>query len=178
MKQILVAGFGGQGILFAGKFLAYTGMLQGLEVSWLPSYGPEMRGGTANCSIIISDEKIGSPIVGKPNILVCMNLPSLDKFEQAMTKDGLLFIDSSLIERKTVRTDVTTHYIPATQLAYDNHMDGLANMVMIGKIIKEAAVCDQATIIEAMKKNVPERKKDLFDKNLKAIDIGYNYKGE
>lgn len=178
MKQILLAGFGGQGILFAGKFLAYTGMIQGMEVSWLPSYGPEMRGGTANCSVVISDEQIGSPIVSNPDILICMNLPSLDKFEATIAERGLLFIDSSLIERKTARTDVNAHYIPATQLAYDNDMQGLANMIVLGKVIKEAGICGPEVVNEAMKKTVPERKKALFDKNLEAINLGFNYRGE
>jgi 2-oxoglutarate ferredoxin oxidoreductase subunit gamma len=178
MKQILMAGFGGQGILFAGKFLAYTGMIQGMEVSWLPSYGPEMRGGTAHCGIVISSGQIGSPIVSKPDILICMNLPSLDKFEPAAAERGMLFIDSSLIGRKAARSDVAAYYIPATQLAYDNEMHGLANMIMVGKVIRETGICGQDIVAEAMKKTVPERKKALFDKNLEAINLGFNYKGE
>jgi 2-oxoglutarate ferredoxin oxidoreductase subunit gamma len=175
MKQILLAGFGGQGILFAGKFLAYTGIMNGMEVSWLPSYGPEMRGGTASCSVILSEEPIGSPIVLKPDVLIAMNLPSLDKFESTVVPGGSLFIDSSLIERKSTRDDADVFYIPSTKLASDNEMDGLANMIMIGKVIKEAIKCDQSVILEAMKKTVPERKKALFDKNMSAVALGYEF---
>ena len=109
-KEILIAGFGGQGILFSGKFLAYEGLIDGKEVSWLPSYGPEMRGGTANCSIIISDNAVGSPIVSKPDILIAMNLPSLDKYENETKVGGQIFVDSSLIDRKVERADVETYY--------------------------------------------------------------------
>ena len=104
-NQILIAGFGGQGILFAGKFLAYEGLLEDKEVSWLPSYGPEMRGGTANCSVILSDTKVGSPIVSEPDILIAMNLPSLDKYENDTVAGGKIFVDSSLISKKVARTD-------------------------------------------------------------------------
>ena len=113
-KQYLFAGFGGQGILFSGKFLAYKGLTEGKQVSWLPSYGPEMRGGTASCGVILSDTPVGSPIVSKPDVLIAMNLPSLDKYEDDVVPGGVIFVDSSLIERKVKRTDVTVHYIPAT----------------------------------------------------------------
>ena len=106
-KQMLLSGFGGQGILFAGKFLAYKGLTDGKQVSWLPSYGPEMRGGTASCSVIISDDAVGSPIISNPDILVAMNLPSLDKFENTVVSGGIILADSTLIERKVLRDDVT-----------------------------------------------------------------------
>ena len=111
--QYLFAGFGGQGILFSGKFLAYKGLTEGNQVSWLPSYGPEMRGGTASCGVILSDSPVGSPIVSKPDVLVAMNLPSLDKYEETVVSGGTIFVDSTLIERKVNRTDVNVHYIPA-----------------------------------------------------------------
>ena len=117
--NLLFAGFGGQGILFSGKFLAYKGLIEDRQVSWLPSYGPEMRGGTANCSVILSDEPVGSPIVGNPDVLIAMNLPSLDKYEDAVVPGGKIFVDSTLIGRQVRRTDVTTYYIPATQMASD-----------------------------------------------------------
>ena len=116
-NRILIAGFGGQGVLFAGKFLAYKGLCEGRQLSWLPSYGPEMRGGTANCNVVLSDEPIGSPIVTSPDILIAMNLPSLDKFEDAVVPGGAIFVDSTLIERKVKRDDVRVFYIPATQMA-------------------------------------------------------------
>lgn len=175
--KILIAGFGGQGILFAGKFVVYTGMLQDLQVSWLPSYGPEMRGGTANCGVIISDKPVGSPIVSVPNLLVVMNLPSMDKFEHTTAPGGSVFVDSTLISREAVRTDVENYYIPATAIAEENGLKGLANMVMMGYVISKTGICDQIIIQQAMKKTVSERKADLFQSNLKAIELGYNYIG-
>ena len=175
MLRILLAGFGGQGILFAGKFLAYLGLYKGKEVSWLPSYGPEMRGGTANCSVILAEESIGSPIVSTPDILICMNLPSMDKFEPDMEKDGVLFYDSSLINRKPKRADITTHGIAATQLASDNEMPTLANVIMLGKTVKETGLCDLETAREVMQKIVPEKKQKLLQANLKALEIGYTH---
>lgn len=172
-SQILITGFGGQGVLFAGKFLAYNGLMNGKQVSWLPSYGPEMRGGTANCSVIISDEAVGSPIVSKPDILVCMNLPSLDKFEKAAAVGAKIFVDSTLIERKVLRTDVETFYIPATRLATGAGMPTLANMIITGKILKETGF-DTQSIKEALKKVVSAKHPELYDKNLNAINIGYN----
>ena len=173
--EILFAGFGGQGILFAGKVLVYAGMLEGRQVSWLPSYGPEMRGGTANCSVIISDDPIGSPIINDPAILVAMNLPSLNKFEDLIQKDGYAFIDSTLITRKVERSDVKTFYIPATQMAQDNGMKGLANMIMLGKVIRELGVMDMESIKKGLQKVIPERKKDMLEVNLKAIQMGYDF---
>lgn len=173
-KEIVIAGFGGQGILFSGKVLAYAGMIDGHNVSWLPSYGPEMRGGTANCSVIISDGQIGSPIVNEPEILIAMNLPSLDRFEAAAVPNGLVFIDSSLIGRKTERTDVTAFYIPATRLAGENNLGGLANIIMLGKAVREAGITSIETIKKAFEKAIPERKKDLLSKNIEALEIGYN----
>ncbi|MDR1117636.1 MAG: 2-oxoacid:acceptor oxidoreductase family protein [Oscillospiraceae bacterium] len=174
-KQILIAGFGGQGILFAGKFLAYEGLIEGKQVSWLPSYGPEMRGGTANCSIIISEGQIGSPIITSPDILIALNLPSLDKFENEVIPGGQIIVDSSLIERKCVRDDVKVSYIPATKLAADENLSGLANMIIIGKLIRETGVIPYENVPAAMEKVVPPAKKNLFDLNLKAIELGYNY---
>ena len=135
--QILIAGFGGQGVLFAGKFLAYKGMVQGKQLSWLPSYGPEMRGGTANCSVILSDTPVGSPIITNPDVLVAMNLPSLQKFVDTVVPGGKIFIDSTLIDAKVERADVEVFYIPATQLAKDAGFATLSNMVLTGKVMKE-----------------------------------------
>ena len=149
--EFLIAGFGGQGLLFAGKFLVNKGMMEGKEVSWLPSYGPEMRGGTANCSVIISDEPVGSPIVSKPNVLMVMNLPSLDKYEKDVPAGGKIFVDSSLIERKVERTDVDVYYVPATQLASDNGLSGLANMILTGKLLKELGQFDEEAVETALK---------------------------
>ena len=170
--QILIAGFGGQGVLFAGKFLAYKGLVEEKQVSWLPSYGPEMRGGTASCSVIISDTPVGSPIVSKPDVLVAMNLPSLDKYEDSVAPGGVIFVDSTLIERKVRRSDVTVHYIPATGLANENGMPTLANMIIVGKILGEMNEFKKEGIDAALSKVISARHADMLDFNLKALTIG------
>ncbi len=176
-KKILIAGFGGQGILFSGKFLAYAGLIEGKEVSWLPSYGPEMRGGTANCSIIISDTKVGSPIVDKPDILIAMNAPSLDKYVNDVVSGGEIYVDSALIEKKVERTDVKTYYIPATAIADAEGLKGLANMIIAGMVCEKSKIIEKETIEKAMQKVVSAKKKELFDLNMKAMEIGANYEG-
>ncbi len=173
--QILIAGFGGQGVLFAGKFIAYKGLLEQKEVSWLPSYGPEMRGGTANCSIILSDDPVGSPIVSTPDVLIAMNLPSLDKYEEATVKGGKIFVDSTLIGRKVERSDVEAFYIPATKMAADAGIPTLANMIMMGKMIKETGLVNFDDITEALKKVVSAKRANLMELNIKALEMGYNY---
>ena len=174
-KQILIAGFGGQGILFSGKFLAYEGLIDGKEVSWLPSYGPEMRGGTANCSIILSDSKIGSPIVDKPDILIAMNGPSFDKYISGVNPGGQIFVDSSLISKKTDRSDIEAYYIPATKIASDEGLTGLANMIMLGIMMKHSDIIPYENIEKTLQKVVPAKKQNLLDSNRKAIQIGYDY---
>jgi len=175
-KSFLFSGFGGQGILFMGKFISYYGMLGGHEVSWIPSYGAEMRGGTASCGVRVSRGPIGSPAVVHPDILVCMNLPSLDKFEMTAKPGGCLFVDSSLANRKSKRDDITVCYVPAAKMAGDNDLSGLANMVMMGKIIASALDYDENLIMESMRKTVPERRKEMFSANLRAIELGRTYK--
>ena len=174
-NQILLAGFGGQGILFSGKFLAYDGLLEEREVSWLPSYGPEMRGGTCNCSVILSDTKIGSPLVANPDILIAMILPSLDRFESAAVPGAKIFVDSSLIDRKVARSDVEAYYIPATRIASDEGLSGLANMIMIGLMIKKTGIMPYENVERAMKKLVPAKKANLIELNIKAVELGYNF---
>ncbi|MDD6214351.1 MAG: 2-oxoacid:acceptor oxidoreductase family protein [Firmicutes bacterium] len=174
--NILIAGFGGQGVLFAGKCLAYKGLIENKQVSWLPSYGPEMRGGTANCSVILSDTPVGSPIVSNPNVLVAMNLPSLDKYEDAAVSGAKVFVDSTLISRNVKRTDVDAFYIPATKMASDIGAPTLANMIIIGKLIKETSAVDFDTIEEGLKNVIPPRKADMLEINLKALKNGYEYK--
>ena len=175
MNQILIAGFGGQGVLFAGKFLAYKGLIEGKQVSWLPSYGPEMRGGTANCSVIVGDEPIGSPIVNAPNTLIAMNLPSLQKYENAVVPGGLILVDSSLIAEKVARTDVKVCYVPATKLANDSGFSTLANMILIGKLLKESEDMSFDHTEDALKKVIPARKMNLLDVNLKALETGFHF---
>ncbi|WHH59621.1 2-oxoacid:acceptor oxidoreductase family protein [Petroclostridium sp. X23] len=174
-QEMIMAGFGGQGIMFAGRLMAYAGMLAGKEVSWLPSYGPEMRGGTANCHVIVSDQQVGSPIVNNPTALIAMNRPSLDKFESTVLPGGLLIIDSSLINRSIERKDIRAIEVPATQLAVDMGEGKLANMVLIGKLVKETEVFPLEVLVQAMNKAVSARNKDLLDMNVKALELGYNY---
>lgn len=174
--SFLIAGFGGQGILFAGKFLVNKGMLDGKEVSWLPSYGPAMRGGTANCSVIVSDEPVGSPIVDHPNVLMVMNLPSLDKYEDAVQPGGMIFVDSTLIERKVARSDVQTFYIPATRMAAEGGITTLANMILAGKVMKELGEFDETQVEAALRKVVSAKHPEMYDINLKALHLGRDYK--
>ena len=174
-KKILIAGFGGQGILFAGKFLAYIGLNEDKQVSWLPSYGPEMRGGTANCSVIIGDEKIGSPIVDKPDILVAMNTPSLDKYVDAVTPGGTIFVDSALIDRKVERTDVDVVYFPSSSMATENKLKCHANMIITGAIIKKCNITSFENTEAALEKVVPPTKVKLFEPNKKALTVGYDF---
>ena len=173
--QILIAGFGGQGILFAGKFLAYKGLMEEQQVSWLPSYGPEMRGGTANCSVILSDTPIGSPIVDKPDVLIAMNLPSLDKYEDAVVSGGKIFVDSTLIGRKVNRTDVDVFYIPASGLANEKNIRTLANMIITGKVLKETGMFKLEDVFTALSKLIPPKRAEMLEINKKAIENGFNY---
>ena len=174
--QYLFAGFGGQGILFSGKLLTYKGLTDGKNVSWLPSYGPEMRGGTASCSVIISDDAVGSPIVSKPDVLIAMNLPSLDKYEDTVVSGGMIFVDSSLIERKVKRDDVKVFYIPATKLASDNGIAKLANIILMGKVLAETNGFDnEESVNNALKKVISAKHSDMLEVNLNAMRIGRDY---
>ena len=171
-KEFIFAGFGGQGMLLIGKFLAMACMLDGKHVSWLPSYGPEMRGGTCNCSVIVSDDPVGSPIIAHPNILMVMNEPSLDKFEETAAPGATIFVDSSLISRKVKRTDVDVVYIPATQMAKDMEATSLANMIILGAIVAKTGCVKCETVSTALKETISARKANLLDLNLKAVEAG------
>ncbi len=171
-NDILLAGFGGQGILFIGKMLAYLGLYGGKHVSWLPSYGPEMRGGTCNCSVCISDDPIGSPLVLEPDQLLVMNTPSYDKFIGSVKAGGKCFIDSTLVDGKSDRSDIDCFYVPATQLANENGLKGMANVILLGKMIKETGMVDEAVIDKTVKKVVPPKKANLIDANIKALKLG------
>ncbi len=173
--KILFAGFGGQGLLFAGKFLAYKGLIEDKQLSWLPSYGPEMRGGTANCSVTLSDDPIGSPIFAEPDVLIAMNLPSLDKFEDSVVPGGLILVDSTMIERKVKRTDVKVFYLPATQMAVDMGGEGLGNMILTGKLIRECAALNSDNMKAALEKIISARHADKLELNLKALELGYSF---
>ena len=174
--QILIAGFGGQGILFSGKFLAYKGLTEELQVSWLPSYGPEMRGGTANCNVILSDTPVGSPIITAPDVLIAMNLPSLEKYVGSVVSGGQIYVDSSLIDAKVERDDVEVFYIPATQIAKDAGIGSLANMVIVGHLLENHPELSFEGVAEVVEKLVPPKKAALKELNMKALDLGKSYK--
>ena len=170
--SIVIAGFGGQGLLFSGKVLAYAGLMEDRQLSWLPSYGPEMRGGTASCSVILSDSPVGSPIVEHPNVLMVMNNPSLDKYESAVVPGGKIFLDSSLIGRKLIREDVEAYYVPATQMAVDMELPGLANMILLGALAEKTGCVSREMLEAGLRKVVPARKADMIELNLKAMQAG------
>jgi len=175
MKSIILAGFGGQGILFAGRQLALTGMYLGKNVTWMPSYGAESRGGTSNCTVIISDEEIGSPIVANPDILFAMSAPAYKKFAPRIAPGGIIINDSSMINEKCGREDISEYYIPATALAYDNNMQMAANVIMLGKLLKITGVFTPEELVDSMCKSIPEARKDLLEQNIKALDIGFGH---
>lgn len=170
--RFILSGFGGQGLLFGGKVIAYAGLLDGCEVSWLPSYGPEMRGGTANCSVTLSDEPIGSPLITSPTAVIAMNQPSVDKFAGDMVEGGLMVIDSALTNTPPERPDIEALMIPATSAAEEEGLQGLANIVCVGKLWSEAEFCGREALDAAIKKAVPARKADMVEKNLAALRLG------
>lgn len=173
--ETIMAGFGGQGLLFSGKVLAHAALLEGKELSWLPSYGPEMRGGTCNCSVIVSDEPVGSPIIARPNVLMVMNEPSLDKFEETVAPGGTVFVDSSLVPRKVIRTDVECVYIPATEMAKQMGAPSLANMILLGAIAEKLGCVGFDTVVESLKHTISARKADLLEYNIKAVGAGRDF---
>ena len=173
--QILIAGFGGQGILFSGKFLAYKGLMEDCQVSWLPSYGPEMRGGTANCNVILSDTPVGSPIITAPDVLIAMNTPSLQKYVDTVVPGGQIYVDSSLIDVKVERNDVDVFYIPATQMAKNEGIATLANMVIVGHLLENHPELSFEGTEEVVEKLVPAKKAALKELNMKALNMGKVY---
>lgn len=170
--NIVLAGFGGQGVLFAGKLIAYAGLIENREVSWLPSYGPEMRGGTANCSVCLSDDPIGSPLVLSPNALIAMNQPSLDKFENSVVEGGVIVADSTLIQRIGAPDGVKVCAIPATAMAEKAGFKKLANIICAGKLYAETGFCSEETLWKAMERCIPARKADMLEMNKKALRLG------
>lgn len=172
-QKLKIAGFGGQGVLTAGVILAACAMDQNLHVSWIPSYGPEMRGGTANCSVILSNKRIGSPLTTSPNVLIAMNGPSLDAFEDTVTKDGLIIINSSIIDRKVRRDDVEVLYIPLTEMASNLGLTAVANMVCIGAYLEYTKIMNYTVVFDAIKKML--KKKKFVDVNTKAVETGVKF---
>jgi 2-oxoglutarate ferredoxin oxidoreductase subunit gamma len=175
-RSVIIAGFGGQGVILAGKILAQAGMDHGLEVTWLPSYGPEMRGGTANCTVVLSEETVGSPIVDEATSLIAMNLPSLDKFEQTVAKDGTIIVNRSLIDRKVERSDIRASYVDLNDIARDEVGNPRAiNMVALGAYVKASGAVPLQVVKDTMAKSMRDSGKGKFvEMNERALEAGYN----
>ena len=173
--RVLIAGFGGQGVLFLGKLIALCGMSPERQVTWLPSYGPEMRGGTANCAVILSREAIGSPIVSEPDVLIAMNLPSFQAYQHKVASGGRIIYDSVLVGDAPARTDIAYDALPATKTASENGLEGLGNMILFGRFLRECLPLDEAGILTAVEQLIPEHKKHLLEANRKAIALGKEY---
>ncbi len=171
-EQVIIAGFGGQGVMMMGKLLAHAGMIEHRHVTWLPSYGPEMRGGTANCHVIVSEHQIGSPVIAESTATIAMNLPSLDKFERVVKPGGLLLINSSLVERTPTRTDVNILEIPVNDMANQQGSLRVANMVMLGAYVALSHVVKKETIIAALQEVLGATKQHLLGINVRALEEG------
>ena len=171
-EDVIIAGFGGQGVLFIGKLLAYAAMKEGRKVTWIPSYGPEMRGGTANCTVVISDETIGSPVITSPHSLIVMNNPSLDSFEPRLITGGVLIMNTSLITRESKRNDVTVIKVPANKIAFELGSDKAANMVMLGAYIAKTKVVSSQSILDGLEKVLGEEKRRFLEINKRAFEKG------
>ncbi len=170
-NDVIIAGFGGQGALLIGKLLAYTGMREGKEVSWLPSYGPEMRGGTANCTVVISDRPVGSPVIQSPRAVVALNLPSLDKFEPDLKAGGVLVINSSLISRKAQRSDVTVIEVPCNDIANELGNPRGVNMVALGAYVGATGAVGMAELEKVIEESFAAKPK-VIEANLEALRRG------
>ena len=167
--KLIIAGFGGQGVMLIGQMIAYAGMLEGKEVTWMPSYGPEMRGGTANCTVIVSDKKINSPVISEATSVVAMNLPSLIKFEDMIVPGGKLFVNRSLIKEKPKRDDVEVYNIDANEIAASLHSDKVSNMVILGAIACVTGVVELESIEKVMEKLFTGNKSKLIPLNMQAL---------
>jgi len=172
ISEMIMAGFGGQGVLLMGQLAAYAGMIEDKNVSWLPSYGPEMRGGTANCCVIVSDEPVGSPVVTEADAVIVMNKPSLDKFENTLKPGGKLFINSSLIDKKPTRTDIDVYYVPANDIAAELGNARVANIVMLGAYVASSGAVSKKSVIDAVEYVLGKRKAHLIPVNEQAFDEG------
>jgi len=175
-EEIILAGLGGQGIMLMGKLISYAGMKEGKEVSWMPSYGPEMRGGTANCTVIVSDKLIPSPMTTQPDSIIVMNLPSFDKFLPQVKSGGTVFLNSTLIEEDVKRDDIKVIKIPANEIANQMGNSKIANMVMLGSYIENKDVIKLKTVKNSLESVLSARNQDLIDLNLKALEKGKEYK--
>lgn len=170
--EIIISGFGGQGALFAGQLLAYTALDNDRHVTWFPSYGPEMRGGTAHCVVIISDDEIGSPVVRRPKAAIVMNLPSLDKYEPLVQPGGVLIVNGSLVDRKPEREDVESVMVPANQIAESLGHRQMANVVLLGALLQRLPVLSIEQVSEGLGNHIPSHRRNMLDANLKALRQG------
>jgi 2-oxoglutarate ferredoxin oxidoreductase subunit gamma len=175
MERIIIAGFGGQGIIMAGKLLAHAGMIEGKFVSHYPSYGVEMRGGTANCSVVVSDAEIASPLVPHPTSLIVMNQPSLDRFEGLVVEGGNVFVNSSLIDRSVLREDVQPYYVPANNMAEEAGSGKVANLAMLGAFIAVTGVASRQSVKDSLSEVISKRNLKYLDINYTAFDMGYEH---
>ncbi len=174
-NEIIIAGFGGQGVLFAGQLLAYAAMDEGKAVTWIPSYGPEMRGGTANCTVIISDEEIGSPLVSHPQAVIAMNRPSMDKYEPMVKPGGVLVVNTSMVDRKATRKDIRVVEVDANAVAEKLADKRLSNMVLLGALLSQLPVLPAEAIEKALKAHLPERHHKLLPQNYEALHEGARF---
>ncbi len=171
--SIIISGFGGQGVLFAGQLLAYAGMDNDKHVTWIPSYGPEMRGGTANCTVIISDDPIGAPLVAEPDVVIALNLPSFEKYEGLVKPGGLLVVNSSLTSAKTLRNDIDVIYVPANDIANDLGSVKMMNMAAIGAMLGKRPFLSLHQVKQALDAHLPARKAELLAANKLVLEKGY-----
>jgi 2-oxoglutarate ferredoxin oxidoreductase subunit gamma len=174
-KEFVFSGFGGQGIMFVGQLLAYAAMDDGLYVTWIPSYGPEMRGGTAHCFVVVSDNPIGSPIVKHPKVAAVFNNPSLNKYEPLLASDGLLMVNSSLVTQKSKRDDIKSLYVPATEIAEEIGSAKVANLVLLGALLEAYRVLPLALVKRTLRKQLGDRKPALVEMNYRALEEGADY---
>ena len=170
--EIIISGFGGQGALFAGQLLAYTGLDNDLQVTWFPSYGPEMRGGTAHCVVIISDDEIGAPIVKNPAAVIVMNIPSLDRYESLVKQGGVLVVNTSLVDRNPERDDIEVVLVPANDIAEELGSQRLANLVLLGSLLARLDVLSIEQVEEGLDKHIPAHRRNLLEANIKALRKG------
>jgi len=171
-EEIIIAGFGGQGVLSMGKILVYSGLMQGKEVSWLPSYGPEQRGGTANVTVILSDERISSPVLNSYDTVIVLNQPSLDKFEDKVKPGGTLIFDGNGFHKFPTRTDINIYRIDATEYAMANDASKTLNMIILGGFLKIRPIVKIENVLKGLKKSLPERHHHLIPQNEEAINVG------
>lgn len=172
-KEIIIAGFGGQGVLFGGQVVAYAAMTAGKEVTWIPSYGPEMRGGTANCTVVIADDEIGSPLVKNPPLAIALNLPSFDKYEEALAPGGTLIVNQSMVDRAARRDAIHAIFVPCNEIAEEIGNKKLLNMVAVGALLTALPELTLKDIEKALEGHLPARHKHLLPKNFEALKRGY-----